>query len=63
MLTDDEREALIRSLRDVGDQIARSAALVKMREGDRDTVTLLEGTVLDIDRAIQRLTSRGAHGA
>ena len=58
MLTDDEREALIRSLRDFGDRIGRSAALVKTREADTETVRLLEGAVLDIDCAIQRLTLR-----
>ena len=63
MLTDEEREALVRSLRDAADRIASGAVLVKMRETDRDTVRLLEGAVLDIDRAIHRLTRRGAQSA
>ena len=63
MLTDEEREALIRSLRDAGDRIARSAALVEMREVDKDTLRLLEGAVLDIDRAIQRLTRQETQSA
>jgi hypothetical protein len=55
MLTDDEREALIRSLRDAGERIARSATLVKTREPDCDAAPLLQSAVLHIDSAIQRI--------
>ena len=56
MFSDDEREAIIRSLRDAGYRIGRTAALVKTREADPNTVALLESAVLDIERAIRRLT-------
>ena len=55
MLTDDEREALIRSLSDAGERIWRAAALVKTREPDSDAATLLQSAVLDIERAISRI--------
>ena len=63
MLTDDEREALIRSLRDAGERIGRSAALVKMREPDSDTAVLLQSAVLHIERAISRIALRESQSA
>ena len=55
MFTDDEREALIRSLSDAGERIGRAAALVKMREPDCDAAPLLQSAVLLIERAISRI--------
>ena len=56
----DEREMLIRSLKDISDQIGRCVALVGAEDTELGTLALLQSATVNVELAIIRIPSQKA---